>query len=51
MIENSISGLDFDPLGNLAATIDHAGVCLISDISTNSYSSHVDMKTHADQGN
>ena len=45
IIGSSISEFDFDPLGNLVATIDEAGVCLISDINTNSYISHVKMSS------
>ena len=38
---NAISGLDFNPLGTMAASIDFTGVCLISDINTNDYSFHL----------
>ena len=30
-----ITSLDFDPTGNLVATIDRQGMCFISDIDTN----------------
>ena len=39
--ENAISGLDFNLLGTLTASIDHYGVCLISEIDTNDYSCHL----------
>ena len=42
-LDNAISGLDFNPLGTLIASIDHSGVCLISDINTDDYSSHFEM--------
>ena len=49
MIEENIRGLDFDPLGTSAATIDGYGVCLISDIDTNNYNTHTKVgKTFGD---
>ena len=42
---NAICGLDFNPLGTLAASNDHSGVTLISDINTNAYISHLKMYT------
>ena len=42
-LANTISGLDFNLLGTLAASIDRSGVCLISDINTNDYSFHIKM--------
>ena len=42
-LDNAISGLDFNPVGTLIATIDHSGVCLISDVNTDDYSSHFEM--------
>ena len=42
-LDNAISGLDFNPLGTLTASIDKYGVCLISDINTNDYSFHLQM--------
>ena len=40
-LDNAISGLDFNPVGTLIASIDHSGVCLISDVSTGDYSSYL----------
>ena len=42
-LDNAISGLDFNPSGALTASIDHYGVCLISDINTDDYSFHLQM--------
>ena len=42
-LDNVISGLDFNPSGTLIATIDRSGVCLISDVNTDDYSSHFKM--------
>ena len=42
-LDNAISGLDFNPLGTLAVSINAYGVCLISDINTNDYSFHLQM--------
>ena len=38
---NFIADLDFDPRGELVATLDRYGVCLISDIDTNNYKFHL----------
>ena len=45
MIEESIMGLDFDPLRTLLASIDENGVCLISDVDTNIESYHLNLGT------
>ena len=45
LIGNVISSIDFDPSGIFVATIDAFGVCLISDISTNSYVGHKNIGT------
>ena len=42
-IVDLITSFDFDPSGERAATIDYAGVCLISDITTNDYTFHLNM--------
>ena len=42
-LDNAISGLDFNPSGTLIASIDRGGVCLISDVNTDDYSSHFNM--------
>ena len=47
---NFIPGLDFNPAGELIATIDRYGVCLISDVNTNKYSFHTDMKMSVSWG-
>ena len=44
-LDNAITGLDFNPSGTLTASIDHHGVCLVSDINTNDYSFHFKMGT------
>ena len=44
-LDNAISGLDFNPLGTMTASIDFSGVCLISDINTNDYSFHLQMSS------
>ena len=43
-LDNVITGLDFSPNGELAATIDRYGVCLISDVNTDSYHFHLNME-------
>ena len=43
-LDNYITGLDFNPNGEIAATIDKHGVCLISDLNTDSYRFHVNME-------
>ena len=40
-LDNAISGLDFNSLGTMTASIDHTGVCLISDTNTNDYGFHL----------
>ena len=45
IIGNVITSIDFDPSGILVATIDAFGVCLISDVSTNSYVGHKNIGT------
>ena len=41
---NFIAGLDFNPNGEIAATIDTYGVCLISNVNTDSYRFHLAME-------
>lgn len=36
-----MTSLDFDPLGELTATLDSPGLCLISDIATNNRKFHL----------
>ena len=43
-LDNHITSLDFSPNGETVATTDKYGVCLISDLSTNSYRFHLNMK-------
>ena len=38
-----ISGLDFHPCGESAATLSHSGVCLLSQVDTNSRSYSLDL--------
>ena len=40
---NVITALDFNPNGEIVATIDMYGVCLISDMNTDSYRFHVNI--------
>ena len=49
-LDNYITSLDFNPNGESVATIDKYGVCLISDLSTNSYHFHLKMKMKNDFG-
>mgnify|MGYP001009311956 CR=1 FL=1 len=49
-LENLITGLDFNPNGEIAATIDKYGVCLISDVNTDSYRFHLNMEMKNDLG-
>ena len=42
--DNFIAGLDFDPNGEIAATIDCYGECLISNMNTDSYCFHLNME-------
>ena len=46
-LDNLISGLDFNLLGTVAASIDEYGVCLVSDIDTNDYSFHLKTETRS----
>lgn len=39
---NQMSGLDFNPTGELVATMDIHGTCLVADINIDSYRSHLD---------
>ena len=39
-----ITALDFNPTGEYVAIIDMAGVCLISDVTTDNYRFHVELK-------
>lgn len=50
-LENSVCSLDFDPAGEVAATIDEFGVCLISSVDTHDYRFHLNMEMTADFGN
>ena len=43
-LDNFIAGLDFNPTGETVATIDKYGVCLISDVNTDSYHFHLNME-------
>ena len=43
-LEDIITGLDFNPTGEYVATIDMAGVCLISDVTAANYRLHVDLR-------
>lgn len=41
LLGDYIASLDFDPNGEMVATIDNYGVCLLSDVTTNNYSFHL----------
>ena len=43
-LDDVITGLDFNPNGEIAATIDSYGVCLISDVNTDSYRFHLEIE-------
>lgn len=42
-LDNAIAGLDFNPNGELVATIDSYGVCMISDVNTDNCNFHLVM--------
>lgn len=48
--DNFVAGLDFDPTGEVTATIDKYGVCLISDVNTNKVSFHLKLKRYNEFG-
>mgnify|MGYP000996597768 CR=1 FL=1 len=41
--DNHIKSFDFNPSGELVATIDSSGNCLVADVNTDVYSCHMDM--------
>ena len=43
-VGNVLSGFDFNPHGETMATIDYYGLCLISDINTDSYRFHLNLE-------
>ena len=45
-LENYMTSLDFNPTGETVATIDLCGVCLLSDVATDSYRFHLNMEMH-----
>ena len=49
-IGNVITGLDFSPNGETVATIDCFGVCLISDVNTDSCRFHLSMEITGHNG-
>ena len=49
-LENAIAGLDFNPNGEIAATLDLYGVCLISDVNTDSYRFHLNLEMKNSDG-
>ena len=50
-LDNAISGLDFDPLGTVAASIDHYSVCQVSNINSNEHSFHHEIDDDTLYGN
>ena len=42
---NAVTGLDFNQLGTLTASIDNCGECLISDMDTGDYSCHLQISS------
>lgn len=49
--ENTITGLGFNPTGEAMATIDRYGICLVSDVNTNTYNFHLSMGMNSEFGN
>jgi hypothetical protein len=49
-LENWIAGFDFHPGGGPVATIDKYGVCLISDITTDISSFHLNLGNNGSYG-
>ena len=49
-LDNCISGIDFNPSGELVATIDCSGVCLIPDMNTSNYRFHINMSADYSTG-
>ena len=43
-LDNFITSLDFNPQGEKHVTMDRGGICLISDVNTNNYNFHLNMK-------
>mgnify|MGYP003878846771 CR=1 FL=1 len=43
--DNYITSIDFNPNGETVATFDKYGKCLIADLNTDSYHSHMDLKS------
>ena len=43
-LDNFVAGFDFNPNGEIVATIDQYGICLISDVNIDSYLFHLNMK-------
>ena len=52
-VENYLAGLDFDPTGEFAASLDCYGAFVISDMdtNTNNHSLHLKIKTNGSSGN
>ena len=44
-LEKVITGLDLNPTGEYVVIIDWKGVCLISDVSTNNYTFHKEVRS------
>lgn len=49
-LDNHITGLDFNLNGEIAASIDKYGACLISDVSTGEYRYHLNLEQKFDLG-
>lgn len=41
---NCVAGFDFNQNGEIAATVDMLGVCLVSDMNTDSYCFHMNLE-------
>lgn len=46
--DSGISGFDFDPNGEYAATLDRSGNCLISTINTDEFKVYQKLKMYSD---
>lgn len=49
-LENVVTGLDFHPDGEMIATIDRYGMCLISEVNTSKCNFHMNMNINGEAG-
>lgn len=50
-LENYVAGFDFDPTGEIVATVDRFETYVISDVNTNGYHFHLEMPLENGFGN